>query len=206
MLLKIFINMHILFNIFNLLQIYFNLLYVKIRYNERTIATYFRKQGAKIGKDCYFQIQWLSYEPYLISIGDHVWISMQVMFHTHDMAHWISVQKYPRIQSYGPIKIEDNCFIGRNAQIFHNVTIGRNSIIGANSVVLTNVPPNSIVMGVPARVIGSTLKYIEKYTESLKEQTPDDFKNPPIEIDTWQWNEKRNSKIIKQHLISIFHL
>jgi serine acetyltransferase/acyl-CoA synthetase (AMP-forming)/AMP-acid ligase II len=44
--------------------------------------------------------------------------------------------------------------IGAGAVIVGNVTIGENSIIGANSVVFTNVPPNSVVMGVPGRVIG----------------------------------------------------
>jgi len=50
--------------------------------------------------------------------------------------------------------IGDFVDIGAGAVIVGNVTIGENSIIGANSVVFTNVPPNSVMMGVPARVIG----------------------------------------------------
>lgn len=44
--------------------------------------------------------------------------------------------------------------VGAGAVIVGNVTIGEHSVVGANSVVFTNVPPGSMVMGVPARIIG----------------------------------------------------
>ena len=47
----------------------------------------------------------------------------------------------------------DNVFIGNNANILGNVTVGENSRVGAGSVVLTDVPPNSTVVGVPAHII-----------------------------------------------------
>jgi acyl-CoA synthetase (AMP-forming)/AMP-acid ligase II/serine acetyltransferase len=50
--------------------------------------------------------------------------------------------------------IGDFVDIGAGAVIVGNVTIGRNSVIGANSVVYASVPPNSVVVGVPARIIG----------------------------------------------------
>jgi serine O-acetyltransferase len=50
--------------------------------------------------------------------------------------------------------IGDFVDIGAGAVIVGNVTVGENSIIGANSVVFTNVPPDSVVMGVPGKVIG----------------------------------------------------
>ena len=53
---------------------------------------------------------------------------------------------------YSPV-IEDNVMIGAGAVILGNITIGKNSIVGANSVVTHNVPPNSVVAGVPAKVI-----------------------------------------------------
>lgn len=48
--------------------------------------------------------------------------------------------------------------IGAGAVIVGNVTIGDNAIIGANTVVFTNVPPNSVVIGVPGRIIGKNPK------------------------------------------------
>jgi serine O-acetyltransferase len=47
----------------------------------------------------------------------------------------------------------DCVFIGNNANLLGNITIGENSRIGAGSVVLTDVPPNSTVVGVPAHIV-----------------------------------------------------
>lgn len=51
------------------------------------------------------------------------------------------------------ITIGDGVWIGANVFICGGVTIGDNSVVGANGVVTRDVPPNSIVGGVPARVI-----------------------------------------------------
>jgi serine O-acetyltransferase len=47
----------------------------------------------------------------------------------------------------------DGVFIGNNANVLGNVTVGANSRVGAGSVVLSDVPPNSTVVGVPAHII-----------------------------------------------------
>lgn len=47
----------------------------------------------------------------------------------------------------------DGVFIGNNANVLGNITIGENSRVGAGSVVLTDVPPNSTVVGVPAHIV-----------------------------------------------------
>ena len=54
-----------------------------------------------------------------------------------------------------PVRIGANCFIGGGATILPGVTIGQNSIVGAGAVVFTDVPPYSIVVGNPARVVAS---------------------------------------------------
>lgn len=46
-----------------------------------------------------------------------------------------------------------NCFFGAGTTVMGNISIGRGSIIGANSFVLENVPPFSIVIGNPAKVV-----------------------------------------------------
>ena len=47
----------------------------------------------------------------------------------------------------------DGVFVGNNANVLGNITIGQNSRVGAGSVVLTDVPPNSTVVGVPAHIV-----------------------------------------------------
>ena len=55
----------------------------------------------------------------------------------------------------GTVKIGNDCWIASHAVILANVTIGEGSVIAAGSVVTKDVPPYSIVAGVPAKVIGS---------------------------------------------------
>jgi len=47
----------------------------------------------------------------------------------------------------------DGVFIGNNANVLGDVTVGENSRVGAGSVVLSDVPPNSTVVGVPAHIV-----------------------------------------------------
>ena len=55
--------------------------------------------------------------------------------------------------SKGPVIIGDNVWIGDKATILGGVTIGESVIIAANSVVTKDVPPYSVVAGIPAKVI-----------------------------------------------------
>ena len=55
---------------------------------------------------------------------------------------------------FGDIIISDNVWIGAGVIILPNVSIGINSVVAAGAVVTRNVPSNTIVAGVPARVIG----------------------------------------------------
>ena len=52
-----------------------------------------------------------------------------------------------------PVIIEDDIWIGANAVILPGVTIGNHSVVAAGAVVTKNVPPHSLVAGVPARII-----------------------------------------------------
>ena len=61
-----------------------------------------------------------------------------------------------------PIIIGNNVYIGNNVILLPGVTIGNNVIIGAGSVVSKNVQDNSVIAGVPAKVIKSTNEYFEK--------------------------------------------
>jgi len=57
-----------------------------------------------------------------------------------------------------PVVIEHNCWLGQGSAVVGGVRIGHHSIVGANAVVTKDVPPCSVVVGAPARIIGSTRK------------------------------------------------
>lgn len=61
----------------------------------------------------------------------------------------------PDADSVKEVRIEDNVWIGAGAFVFPGVTIGAGSVVSAGAVVLSDVPPNSIVAGNPARRIGT---------------------------------------------------
>jgi acetyltransferase-like isoleucine patch superfamily enzyme len=112
-----------------------------------------RSQGMQIGKNCRIYTNNIGGEPYLIRVGDHVTITSGVRLVTHDGSCWILRERHPNLQDFGPIVIEDNCFIGVNAVILPHVRIGPNSIVAAGAVVTRDVPPNTVVGGVPAKAL-----------------------------------------------------
>lgn len=59
--------------------------------------------------------------------------------------------------AYGVPQIESNVYIGAGAKILGPIRVGQGSVIGANAVVVHDVPPRSLVVGVPARVIRSDI-------------------------------------------------
>ena len=57
--------------------------------------------------------------------------------------------------TYKGIVIEDDCWIGTGAKILDGVHIGKGCVIGAGAVVAKSLPPYSIALGVPAKVVGT---------------------------------------------------
>lgn len=91
-----------------------------------------------------------------IQIGNNVLVGSNVLItdHSHGALEETDVPFAERkLQSKGPVVIEDNVWIGEHACIMPGVTIGTGSIVGANAVVTKDVPPYSIVGGVPAKII-----------------------------------------------------
>jgi len=93
-----------------------------------------------------------------ISIGNNVLFASNIYITDHhhgyaDERHiHLSPAKRPLV-SKGPVIIEDNVWIGENVSIMPNVTIGEGCIIGANSVVTKSFAANSVIAGVPAKVV-----------------------------------------------------
>ena len=68
--------------------------------------------------------------------------------------------------------IESNCLIGMGARILNKAKIGKNSIIGAGTVITENkeIPPNSLVLGVPGKIIREISKdEKKKISDSARE-------------------------------------
>lgn len=68
------------------------------------------------------------------------------------------------------IVIEDDCWLGSGVKVVDGVTIGRGSVIGAGAVVTKNIPPFSIAVGVPAKVISQRKKTEDYLVEAVMTQ------------------------------------
>ena len=89
-----------------------------------------------------------------VTIGNHVnlaqGITVTALNHNFD-------DPKKRIDEQGvstkPVVIEDDIWIGANAVILPGVTIGHHTVVAAGAVVTKDVPPHSLVAGVPAKII-----------------------------------------------------
>jgi acetyltransferase-like isoleucine patch superfamily enzyme len=88
-----------------------------------------------------------------ITIGEGTAIGEFVSIRDYD--HRFDGIRSPKIQGFisAPIRIGRNTWIGRGTIVTRGVTIGDGSVIGANSVVTRDIPPRSLAVGTPARVI-----------------------------------------------------
>ncbi|WP_336776033.1 acyltransferase [Paenibacillus sp. MMO-58] len=134
--------------------------------NNQEFIKELRKQGVKIGEGCVIDKSAIfGSEPYLISIGNKVRITHGVKFITHDGGLWVlrNLGLLPEsADRFGRIEVGNNCNIGWNAIIMPGVIIGDNCVIGCGAIVTKSIPDNSIVAGVPARVIESIEEYCNK--------------------------------------------
>ena len=112
-----------------------------------------------IGKNCGIGPQTI--------IGDNVMTAPEVIIYTKN--HKIDRIDIPMCKQgfdeIKPVIIEDDVWLGRRVMIMPGVTIGKGSVIGAGAVVAKNIPPYSIAVGNPAKVIKSRLNNRNKDDE-----------------------------------------
>lgn len=87
-----------------------------------------------------------------IDIGDNVMFApnVTVITATHPV---LPALREKGMQFNADVKICNNVWIGAGAIIMPGITVGENSVVGAGSVVTKDVPPNTVVVGNPARVL-----------------------------------------------------
>jgi len=102
----------------------------------------------------------LSEIPAFVTVGKYCSIACDVIFHSHDREHLCSVNRqcvyttnWDQPRDQGEIVIGNDVWIGDGVRILSNTKIGNGAIIGAGAVVASDVPPYTIAIGNPWRVL-----------------------------------------------------
>lgn len=137
----------------------FQSLQLNMHISARKRAEWLRKKDIfwKMGENVSIQLHKIPLYPKCIAFHNNIVIASGVIFATHDAIHEVMNRMAGEkkvVENIGCIEIMDNCFIGANAVILPNVRIGPNAIVAAGSIVTRDVPPNSIVGGGIAQIIG----------------------------------------------------
>lgn len=98
-----------------------------------------------------------------VRIGNDVFVGPNVTF-TND--RFPRSKQYP--DSFLPTIVEDCASIGANATILPGITVGRAAMVGAGAVVTKDVPPNAVVVGNPAAIVG----YQAEVRSDVEEASP----------------------------------
>ena len=97
-----------------------------------------------------------------VRLEDDVFVGPNATF-TNDI--FPRSKQYP--QAFAHTEVRRGASIGANATILPGVTIGSRAMVGAGAVVTRNVPPNAVVVGNPAKIVG----YVDTVSHAASEQT-----------------------------------
>lgn len=140
-------------------------LFAKIGNNVKIDVPFYCDYGQhiSIGNNVIININCTFVDCNKITIGNNVLVASNVQIYTTThpvnisdrlLDNWSYNNPHAFFNTYSlPVTIEDNVWIGGGVIILPGVTIGKNSVIGAGSVVNKSIPPNSLAVGNPCKVI-----------------------------------------------------
>jgi abequosyltransferase len=108
--------------------------------------------GCRIGRRCMLSAK------NLIELEEDVLFGPSVLItdHSHEFSDIEMPIHAQGLTAGGTVRIERNCWLGHGAAIIGGageLVVGRNSVVGANSVVTRSIPPYSVVVGSPAKIL-----------------------------------------------------
>lgn len=121
-------------------------------------AEYLRRHGGlhAMGERCSVQTNVVITDPAYTRLGNNVSLSGCTLFGHDGVVNMLRTAYGGELDRVGPIDIRDNVFIGHQAIVMPGVTIGPDAVVAAGSVVTRDVPPGTVVGGIPARPIART--------------------------------------------------
>lgn len=91
-----------------------------------------------------------------IRIGNGGTLGRNVTIRDYHGDHWLNMEGY---QTTKPVAIGDHVWLGEHSTVMPGVRIGAGSVVASHSLVTKDVPPNTLVAGIPARVIRENVQW-----------------------------------------------
>lgn len=132
-----------------------------------------RQLGMQIGEDVILSAS-LSIDVshcHHISIGDHCGFGPECLILAHDA----QMDEFLDAARIGRVILHASCHIGARTIILPGVEIGPRTIVGAGSVVSKSLPPDTVCVGNPARVLCSLDEYLDRHRKRLSESETFDY-------------------------------
>jgi len=142
---------------------------IKTRYEEFRLVRRWeelRRMGMHIGEGVFLPMStWVDASHcFLISIGDRCVFGPNCSILAHDAM----INEFIDATRIARVTIHESCCFGIGTIILPGVEIGPRVIVGAGSVVSKDIPPNSVAVGIPARVICSLDELLDEHLEKMK--------------------------------------
>lgn len=87
-----------------------------------------------------------------ISIGNGCYIGQYAIINDNDY-HGVGIEERDKMPDSEPVVLEDGVWLGARVIVLKGVRIGHDAVIGAGSVVMRDIPPRTVAVGHPARVV-----------------------------------------------------